>query len=91
LFWPNRFPYWFQIVAEFDNIDEQFDNMRSDPSPRRMETLRKDFFFLQLGVRGGGLVNFIGIFERQGTDGADFDAFATLGAPGFSEGCILVS
>jgi hypothetical protein len=56
-----------------------------------METLRKDFFFLQLGVRGGGLVNFIGIFERQGTDGADFDAFATLGAPGFSEGCILVS
>jgi len=56
-----------------------------------MKTLSKDFFFLQLGVRGGGLVNFLGIFEGESTDGANLDAFAALGAPGLGEGCILVS
>jgi hypothetical protein len=45
-----------------------------------MKTLRKDFFFLQFRGREGGLVNLLGIFEREGADGADFDAFATLGA-----------
>jgi len=91
LFWPNRFPYWFQIVAEFDNIDEQFDNICSDPSPRRMKTLSKDFFFLQLGVRGGGLVNFLGIFEDESTYRANFHAFTTLDAPGLGERFILLS
>jgi len=80
LFWPNRFPYWFQIVAEFDNIDEQFDNICSDPSPRRMKTVSKGFFFLQFGVRGGGIVNFLGILEGEGADRANFDAFSALGA-----------
>jgi len=32
-----------------------------------------------------------GLFENQGTDGADFDAFATLGAFGLGEGFVLVS
>jgi len=68
------------MVADFDNIDEQFDNIRSDPSPGRMKTLRKGFFFLQLGVRGGGLVNFLGILEGEGADRANFDAFSALGA-----------
>ena len=45
-----------------------------------MKTLRKGFFFLQLGVRGGGLVNFLGILEGEGAYGADFHTFATLGA-----------
>ena len=76
---------------DFDKIGEQFDNMCSDPSPRRMKALSKDFFFLQLGVRGGGLVNFLGIFEGKSADGADFDAFAALGAPGLGERFVLVS
>jgi hypothetical protein len=46
-----------------------------------MKTLSKDFFFLQLGVRGGGLVNFFGIFEGESTHWADFDAFTALGTP----------
>lgn len=45
-----------------------------------MKPLSKDFFFLQLGVRGEGLVNFLGIFDRESTYWADFDTFATLGA-----------
>jgi hypothetical protein len=90
-FWPNGFPYWFHVVADFDNIDEQFDNIRSDPSPKRMKTLRKDFFFLQFRGREGGLVNLLGIFERQSADGANLDAFATLDAPRPGERFILVS
>jgi len=56
-----------------------------------MKTLSKGFFFLQFGVRGGGLVNFLGIFEGESTYGADFHAFSTLGAPGLGERFILVS
>ena len=32
-----------------------------------------------------------GLFENQGADGADFDAFAALDASGFGEGFVLVS
>ena len=35
---------------------------------------------LQFGVRRGDVANFFGIFEREGADGADFDAFAALDA-----------
>ena len=36
-------------------------------------------------IKGGS----IGSFERQGADGADFDAFATLSASGFDKGFVL--
>jgi hypothetical protein len=65
----------------FDKIDEEFDKICSEAGTKRMKTLRGGFFFLQFGVRGGGPVNFVGIFESEGADGADFDAFAALIAP----------
>jgi len=66
------------ILSPFIHIRHSGTN---PPSPSPLPAGERD------GVKGG----LISSFERQGADGANFDAFATLGAPRLGERFILVS